>query len=397
MFTRHFLSSILLLLYIFMTSCASVPERKPLPEDLSELSNVPGFGENIRFWGDNPPPFLPDWEKMSRSELSAKYPDLVGREHNYLAISGGGANGALGAGLLIGWTETGNRPEFSIVTGVSTGALTAPFAFLGSAYDAQLREVYTSYSTKDLVKLRNKLAMVTGDAVASTEPLQAVIAKYVNEDMLQAIAKEYRDKGRTLLIGTTNLDAMRPVIWNISRIASSGNPNALELVRKLLLASASIPVAFPPVYIEVEANGQRYDEMHVDGGAANQVFLYPLGIDWQRVIEMFDVKGTPSVYVIRNSRLAPQYQDVSPKLGPIAGRTIDSLIRNQGIGDMFRMYLGARRDGLDYHLAVIPADFQEKSKEPFDLEYMGKLFDLGYRMAKQGYPWEKVPPGMDSE
>jgi predicted acylesterase/phospholipase RssA len=239
--------------------------------------------------------------------------------------------------------------------------------------------------------------MVTGDAVASTEPLQAVIAKYVNEDMLQAIAEVYRDTGRTLLIGTTNLDAMRPVIWNISRIASSGNPNALELVRKLLLASASIPVAFPPVYIEVEANGQRYDEMHVDGGAANQVFLYPLGIDWQRVIETFDVKGTPSVYVIRNSRLAPQYQDVSPKLGPIAGRTIDSLIRNQGIGDMFRMYLGARRDGLDYHLAVIPEDFQEKSKEPFDLEYMGKLFDLGYRMAKQGYPWEKVPPGMDSE
>ena len=389
--------TLILLAVILMQGCASVPERKPLPEDLSEMSNVPGFSDNIRFWGDNPPPFLPDWEKMSRAELRAQYHDLVGSEHNYLAISGGGANGAFGAGLLIGWSEAGNRPEFTMVTGISTGALTAPFAFLGPAYDTQLREIYSLYSTKDLIKVRNKLAVLTGDAAADTGPLQAVIAKYVDEQMLQAIAKEFRDKGRTLLIGTTNLDAMRPVIWNISRIAISGHPKALELVRKLLLASASIPGAFPPVYIEVEANGQRYDEMHVDGGATNQVFLYPLGIDWKKIIEIFDVKGIPSAYVIRNSMLAPQYESVKPKLRPIAGRTIDSLIRAQGIGDMHRMYLGTRRDGIDYNLAVIPADFREKPKEPFDLEYMGKLFDLGYRRAKQGYPWKKVPPGMDTE
>ena len=198
-------------------------------------------------------------------------------------------------------------------------------------------------------------------------------------------------------IATTNLDAGRPVIWNLTRIAASGHPKALELIHDLMRASASIPVAFPPVLVEVEANGQRYDEMHVDGGGASQIFLYPIGIDWRHVGEKLEVKGTPNAYLIRNARLTPGWKTVEPRVPPIAARTIDSLIRTQGIGDMYRVYLGTKRDGLDYHLAYIPDDFEEQPKEAFDKEYMRKLFDVGYKLAKNGYPWLKYPPGAEVE
>jgi len=219
-----------------------------------------------------------------------------------------------------------------------------------------------------------------------------MLAKYVDQETMEAIAAEYR-KGRRLLIGTTNLDAGRPVIWNIGEIAASGDPNALDLIHDLLVASASIPCAFPPVFIEVEVEGSRYDEMHVDGGATSQVFLYATGVDMGRIIEKLEVKGTPSVYIIRNDRLETAWQAVKPKLGSIAGRSISTLIRNNGFGDMYRLYLEAQQAGIDYNLAYIPSEFNEKSKEPFDQEYMVKLFDLGYRMALSGYPWEKTPPG----
>jgi predicted acylesterase/phospholipase RssA len=245
----------------------------------------------------------------------------LGSEHNYLALSGWGANGAFGAGLLAGWSAAGTRPEFAMVTGISTGALTAPFAFLVPAYDAQLKEMYTTYSTKDLVIKRNILATLNGDSAVDTTPLKKMIAKYVNQQVMEAIAAEYK-KGRRLWVGTTNLDAKRPVIWNIGLMASSGQPGALELIHKVILASASIPAAFPPVLIEVEAGGKRYDELHVDGGTASQVFLYPAGLDWRIVTQKLEVKGTPKVYVIRNSFLKPAWETVKPKIMPIAGISI---------------------------------------------------------------------------
>ncbi|MFQ5757334.1 MAG: patatin-like phospholipase family protein [Acidiferrobacterales bacterium] len=367
-------------------------ERNPVPAIYSAIAEVPGI-PRARFWGDETPPYMKEWFAESKTHLQARYPAIIGRKHNYLALSGGGKNGAFGAGLLVGWTEAGTRPEFTLVTGVSTGALMAPFAFLGSEYDADLKDFYTKYSTKDLLKKRNFLKALGSDAAASSAPLKALITKHVDQNVLEEIATEFR-KGRLLYIGTTNLDADRPVMWNIGRIAASHIPNALELVQDIILASASIPVAFPPVIIEVEAKGQRYDELHVDGGVTSQVFLYPLGLDWRRVVEHLDAKGRPSVYLIRNAKLDPTWKAVKRRLRPIAGRSIAALIRTQGIGDMFRIYVGARRDRVDYHLAYIPDEFDEESKEMFDREYMGKLFDLGYRMAKAGYPWKDSPPGV---
>jgi len=382
-------------LIAIVTGCASVPVRNPVPENLSEtaqIANIP----RARAWGDEPPPHKNEWLNLSKSGIKKRFPTLFRSSHNYLAISGGGARGSFGAGLLVGWTEAGDRPEFSLVTGVSAGALIAPFAFLGPAYDAQLKEVYTAYSTKDMVKKRELLEIFTGVSAFSSDPLKALIAKYINAEMLEAIAAEYR-KGRLLIIGTVNLDADRPVIWNIGRIAASGSPKALELVQKILLASSSIPFAFPPVLIEVEAEKRRFDEMHVDGGTASQVFLYPMGLNLREVTDKLEVKGKPRAYIIRNAIFESRWKAVKPKAIPIARRSIQTLLRNQGFGDIYRLYLSALRDGLDYNLAYIPDHFKLKPKEMFDPEYMRKLFDLGYHLAKSGYPWHKSPPWFEAQ
>ena len=386
---------VVVVLMVIVAGCASVQVRNPVPEELSDTAQVSGM-PSARVWGDDPPPYKKAWRKLPKSEIKKQYPALFRSTHNYLAISGGGARGAFGAGLLAGWTEAGDRPEFSIVTGISTGALTAPFAFLGSAYDAQLKEIYTTYSTKDIVKKRNIFEILFGDSVFSTKPLKALITKYINVEMLEAIAAEFR-RGRQLHIGTVNIDAERPVIWNISQIAASGNPKALDLVHKILLASASIPGVFPPVLIEVEAEGRRFDEMHVDGGTVSQVFLYPTGLDWIRVTEKFEVKGKPKAYIVRNALLDSRWKTVEPKIVPIAGRSIQSLLRTQGFGDLYKLYLFTIKGDIDYNLAYIPDHFTLKPKEFFDPEYMGELYDLGYWLAKSGYPWHKEPPGFDTQ
>lgn len=388
---------VLLLMAVIIANtqgCATVPRRNPVPEAQSQTAQIPGI-PMARIWGDELPPNLDKRLAVAKAQMQTNNPEALYQPHHYLAISGGGSNGAFGAGLLVGWTEAGGRPEFNIVTGISTGALIAPFAFLGPAYDMQLKDVYTTVSTEELIKVRRPLEIITGDAATSTEPMKMLMARYYTQQMLADIGTEY-EKGRRLFIGTTNLDAERPVFWNIGGIAVSRDPKALELVHKILLASASIPAAFPPVYIEVEADGQRYDEMHVDGGTATQVFLFPGSLDWTELAEKLKVKGKSRVYVIRNSFLEPQWEAVDPpKLAPIAMRSISSLIRAQGIGDLYRIYFRAQRDGIDYNLAYIPATFDEKPKEAFDPEYMQKLFDLGYELAKARYPWEKVPPGIE--
>ena len=270
----------------------------------------------------------------------------------------------------------------------------APFAFLGKAYDAQLKEMYTKYSTKDLLVKYNILNALTGSSAVDSTPMRKMMAKYFNQQVMEAIAAEYK-KGRRLYVATTNIDAKRPVIWNLGLIASSGRPDALELIHKTILASAAIPGIFPPVLFEVEADGMRYDEMHVDGGTASQVFLYPAELDWKYLLLQFEVKGIPKAYVVRNSRLKPDWTTVNPSLLQLTGVSITSLIRTQGIGDLDRIYLDCERDGIDFHLAYIPGDFDLKPSEEFDPVYMGKLFDLGHQLAKKGYPWEKAPPGFE--
>jgi len=375
--------------------CAGTPPRNPLPLDLTNRAVIPGIPE-ARFWGDEWPRFaLERFETFSEADFKRYFPAIYDTEHNYLAISGGGANGAFGAGLLAGWTEAGTRPEFSMVTGISTGALSAPFAFLGPDYDDELKAVYTTTSTAQIARKRNLVAAAFSDSMVDTTPLREMIRSYITTDIIEAIAREHV-RGRRLYIGTVNLDASRSVIWSIGAIAASDYPRKEELIRDLLQASASIPVAFPPVVIPVEADGRTFDEMHVDGGTGSQVFVYPAAVDWKEITGKLKVRGTPGVYVIRNSFLDPDYRGVKRGILPIGIRTIDSLIRTQGIGDLYQIYTLCARDGNEFNLAYIPSSFDEEPKESFDPDYMRKLFDLGYKMAVEGYPWEKTPPGFRS-
>jgi predicted acylesterase/phospholipase RssA len=311
----------------------------------------------------------------------------------FLAISGGGDNGAFGAGLLNGWTAAGTRPEFKLVTGVSTGALIAPFAFLGPKYDYVIKRVYTTTSQKDIFKKRGFLKGLFGDAMADTSPLAETIASYVNQPLLDEIAAE-NAKGRVLLVGTANLDSLEPVIWNMTAIAASKDPNSLALFRQILRASASIPGAFPPMMIDVNVGANHYQEMHVDGGTMAQVFLFPPSLTENQVIK--DFGRTRVVYVIRNARLDPDWASVERRTLPIASRAIGSLMTTQGIGDLYRIFTTTQKDKMDFNLAFIPRTFNVPHKEEFDTSYMQQLYETGRQMAQAGYQWQKYPPGYEA-
>ena len=386
-----------LLALLLASGCATPTRLAAVPENLQSQAQLPGL-EDVRYRIGN----ADDLAKMAREGMESvkreqAYLETSGHKGSlppavYLAISGGGDNGAFGAGLLNGWTAAGDRPTFKLVTGVSTGALTAPFAFLGSDYDATLKEVYTTISAKDIVEPRGFLAALTDDAMADNKPLRNLIGKYVNQELLDAIAAEYA-KGRILLVGTTDLDARRGIIWNMTKIATIQDPRALELFQTLLVASAAIPGAFPPVLIDVEANGQPYQEMHVDGGATAQVFVYPPSLNIKDSLRKNGVVRERRAYVIRNSRLDPDWAQVERRAMNIAGRAISSLIQTQGLGDLYRIYLTTQRDGVGFNLAYIPASFNAPHQEEFDTEFMRQLYALGYDMAAKGYPWQKAPPG----
>jgi predicted acylesterase/phospholipase RssA len=382
----------LVLLGFLLAGCGTVQIRNPVPLSIQQEPQVLGR-DDLRFWGDDIPPHIEEkLRTMTPEQIQAHSPALFGRPHNYLAISGGGSNGAFGAGLLIGWTEAGNRPQFQMVTGISTGALIAPFAFLGPAYDPLLKKVYTTISTKDIMHKRPLMKILGSDSAADSTPLLAMIQRYVGDDIIATIASQHRT-GRRLFIGTTDLDHIRPRIWDIGAIASSGHPGAKDLIHRIMLASASIPGVFPPVRVTVEAQGLYYDEIHVDGGVCSQVFVYPAAMDWRNLLKQLKVTGPATIYVIRNSKLNPDHKQIEPKMAAIAGRSLSSLIRTQGIGDLYLIYMQARRDRCNYRLAYIPDDFGEISDEPFDKAYMNKLFEHGYRKAQGGYPWEDTPPG----
>lgn len=312
---------------------------------------------------------------------------------NYLSLSGGGDDGAYGAGLLIGWAERGDRPQFNLVTGISTGALIAPFAYMGKEYDPVLRDVYTKYGPKDIFIERGLISGILSDGLSDTTPLFQLISKYIDQDFLKKVAHEYTTKNRWLLIGTTNLDAGVPVVWNMGKIASIGTPEALELFRKVMLASASIPGAFSPVMFDFEVSGQSFHEMHVDGGAITQVFLYPSALSQKGKELNVKLQKERNAYIIRNARLDPEWRETERGTLSIIQRAISSLIQTQGIGDLYRIYNTTQADGVSFNLAFIGSDFKFPHKTEFDTAYMQALFDYGYKEGFGGKEWQKYPPG----
>ena len=338
---------------------------------------------------------LSDLRSYADEPASAFKPDVTLRAGplSYLALSGGGADGAYGAGVLNGWTAAGTRPQFSVVSGVSTGALIAPFAFLGPAYDATLRDVYTSGIAESLLNTPSLVHALFGSGLFGNTHLRELVARYIGQDMLAAIAAEHA-KGRSLLVVTTNLDTQRTVIWDMGRIAAIGSPQALNLFRDVLAASASIPVVFPPMLIDAEANGHRFQEMHVDGGVTAPVLTLPEAF----LLRNGTITQGPrlNIYILVNDKVERDFQLVPNSTIEIAARASASVMKTQIRSVLFETYESARRNNFGFNLTYIARDFPSPGSSGFETGYMRALYQYGFDKAKSGHFWAKAPPSDDS-
>jgi predicted acylesterase/phospholipase RssA len=378
-----------------IAGCAASMARNGIPDPvLAEKADIAGL-PSVRYWADEVPADLsaevrkrlPNMPKLAQGAKRVGGRPVV----EILALSGGGNEGAFGAGLLAGWTARGNRPQFEVVTGVSAGAIIAPFAYLGPRYDAQLKKIWTEYRTSELVTAQILPGLLGGPALADTAPLEQLINTYVDKRMLREIAAEYR-KGRMLLVGTTNLDAQRPVVWNMGEIAASRHPQAAALFRKVLLASAAIPGAFPPVNITVEADGKRYDEMHVDGATTREVFVLPVQVPFKAFDALYSAPPIRKLYIVKNGKIAPETDVVKEQAIPIAVRAISTLIKSQHMGELYRIYRMAKDANAEFNFVAVPPTFTRKPKELFDPDYQAALFNEGYGIGLKGTEWMKAPP-----
>ena len=380
-----------------LSACTTVLNRQGVPEDQVEAAKPYGIDRLVRMWGDtladgDPEHLIESYARLLKEtradEIAAGQP----LTEVALALSGGGPDGAFGAGLLNGWTARGDRPEFSIVTGISTGAIIALFAYLGPDYDDELREVYTEYNTDELISRTIFAALTGGTAIADTRGYRALINRYVDDEVMRRLAQEHA-KGRVLLMGTTNLDAARPVVWTVSGIAASGHPDAEKLIENIILASSAIPAVFPPVLIPVTGtDGRKYDEMHVDGGATQQVMLFSPEFPIRQVDEQLGVPVNRSIYVLINNNLQKPYDVVRPRLLAIAGTAVSSLLGGAGAGDIYKIFAIAQRDSMDLNVTWIPRDFDVEPDELFDPKYMKALYELGYEYGLAGDRWLDRPP-----
>ena len=381
-------------LFLLLTGCSSLERKSAIPPDALNKAQIAGL-PSVRYLISTQAGIDDLVKDVVTLETTRGVKAFTG-DANYLALSGGGDDGAFGAGLLVGWSEQGSRPAFNLVTGISTGALIAPFAYLGKDCDPLLRKVYTGIGPSDVYIERGILSGIFSDGLADSTPLYQLISKYVDAQFLQKIALEYNTHGRWLLIGTTNIDAGLPVIWNMGRIASIGTPEALDLFRKIMLASASIPGAFSPVMFDFLLGSEAFQEMHVDGGASTQVFLYPSLAAAKAKAMGISRRQHREAYIIRNARLDPRWNETERRTISVAGRAISQLIQTQGIGDLYRIYNTTQSDNVGFNLAYIGSDFNEPHTKEFDSAYMNALFRYGYDQAVKGYPWKKYPPGFQA-
>lgn len=301
-----------------------------------------------------------------------------------LAISAGGDGGAFAAGLLTGWSEAGTRPRFAVVTGVSAGAIIAPFAFLGPRYDPVLREVTLSLRPEKLFRRRGVIAGLLGDGFSSSAPLEQLLQRYITPEVLEDIASEYRN-GRDLYIMTTDLDAATPVIWSMGAIAASHVPDSLALFRKVILASVSIPTAVSPVLIDVAAGGRHFRELHVDGGVAHQVFLPAPG----------SCAAGCRAFIIMNTHLEMQWSATPRRTLKIGSRAVEAMMQGEARNDLEHIHAALEPLGAQMRVAYMASSFNAPHPRPFDSAYMRALFAYGVQLASSGHVWH-VPQAQPS-
>lgn len=361
-----------------LAACAAVPiSRTGVPDALAGIATIDA-GYPIRFWGDEP---LPDAVAADLERALHGYAAQRSGPARYLTLSGGGHNGAFGAGYLIGWTANGTRPQFDVVTGISVGAMIAPMAFLGPEYDARLQRVFAQLAV-DRDRGPGFLGAIFGaPAIESNVPVKRAIAMLIDNHTLSAIAREH-ERGRRLLVGTTNLDAERPMIWDIGGIAASALPNRLELVRDIILASAAIPGVFPPVLVNVTAGGRGFDEMHVDGGVTQSVLLF---------MGTFEaLTGGPNraagveLSVIYNGAVAPAHDTIGLSTIDVVRRAVPTLLKYQGRTDVAMIASVAEANDVAFRITAIDPEFPDTLEIFPSTEWLNTLFAHGYEMGYAG-------------
>ncbi len=373
--------------------------RNPVPIELMGRAEPPNLPDARAIGLNYSPAFQADLEQSLRDESDALYCQKDGGEPAYctLALSGGAGFGAFGAGFLNGWTAAGTRPNFKAITGISAGALIAPLAFVGQEYDQALREIFTGVDDDSIFSSKGLLAVLNDESFKDSTPLSELVARYIDDDFLKKVAREH-DAGRRLMLGTTNMDRQRFVVWNMGLIARSGNPDALDLFRKVMMASSSIPGLFQPIYVDVEVDGAKYDEMHGDGSVFTPVFFHTSIVDPIRAIETVNAEDGRSrplrgrLYVIRHGEVDPVPQHVERRIMPIIRRAIATSVKSMTLKSLYFMYIEAQAANTEFNYVGIPEDFVPTSEKDFDIEDMNRLFRMGEEMAKAGYHWRHVPP-----
>lgn len=342
-------------------------ERNPFTVEEDDAAVVPGIPD-ARAWGD------------SETDFARLLPQANGP---WLAISGGGSDGAYGAGVLTGWTQSGTRPDFAVVTGASIGALIAPFAFLGSRYDEEVHKNFTTIGAADIFEDR-----VTRDSLFDYWPLKRLVEQQVTAKLLAEIAVEHA-RGRRLFVATTNLDSGRRVIWNMGAIAARGNEAALKLFRDVLLASSSIPGFFSPVLIEVEANGKTFREMHSDGTITAPFFVVP-----EAMLSPSSPVRPPlsQLYVMVNSKLGPEFKLTDRNVPGVLGRSIAVALTAALRAEILLTYVAAQRHGISLRVARVDQAFDHPSRGPFDGKYMQALYEFGVAAGKKGTAFDASLP-----
>jgi predicted patatin/cPLA2 family phospholipase len=336
-------------------------------------------------------------EKMKKQPT----PEQIARRRSVLCLSGGGSYGAYSAGVLCGWTASGDRPgtngrpNFDVVTGISTGALIAPLAFLGPQYDDQVRKFYTTVEKKDIFKFHPVRGLFS-IALADNTPLSEILDRSITPQIIEEIAAEHH-KGRRLYIGTTELEGKRFVFWDIGEIACRGCPDDRELIKKIMLGSSAIPGFFPPSKIPVTVDGKPFVEKHGDGGTSASIFFRaPYVPPDQRKDGDLDLAGV-DLYLIVAGKLYADAEPLKARSLSVAGSSVSTVIYAQTRGDLQRIFLVSVLSGMNYYLAAIPPEFPAPpSSTEFSVGPMTEMFNEGYRLAMNGTVWRRTPPGVEA-
>ncbi|MBT0026452.1 patatin-like phospholipase family protein [Vibrio alginolyticus] len=349
-------------------------------KDVEIASSTPN--EPLRMWANEAPDFL-------YSAHNQTTPIKVeGEQLNILALSGGGVNGAYGAGVLMGLQEKGELKDYAIITGVSAGALIAPFVFIGGDAMPKMKEVMLNINDKNILGKKNFLNTLFKDAFTDGENLYDFIADAYPEPMIEAMAQQHRN-GKRLFIGSTHFDSGELVIWNIGAIANSDLADKSELIYKVLAASASIPGVFPPQFIDVEHDGEILEELHVDGGLAAQVFFNPSNFNYQQISDALGLEKAPQLDVIRNGALKAPYRPLKDKGLDLVSKSVSSLTLAQTRGDLYRMKYISEINDIEMQFTYIDQDFRyaKVTKDMFDHRYLLTIYEYGFKKATQGQLW----------